>query len=79
MWVPQQLDREPPLTLLPAVDPVLLTGLASVGEDVPSPEGTWYARVGWYPGGSSPFSDEKGPCEGRVGEGRLQSGCKVNT
>lgn len=41
----------------------LLTGLsclASVGEDVPTPAETGGARLGWYPGRTSPFSEVKG-------------------
>ena len=33
-----------------------LSGWASVGEDVPSPAGTRYPRVGWYPRGGALLS-----------------------
>jgi hypothetical protein len=32
-----------------------LPGQASEGEDVPSPAGTGYSRVEWYPSGVFPF------------------------
>lgn len=37
------------------MDPILLTGpcLKSVGENAPSPEVTWCAKVGWYTEGLS--------------------------
>jgi len=54
-----------PLTVLPC--------LASVGEDVPSPTDTSYARMGEYPRGSSTLSEEKGMViESRLSEGRYQ-------
>jgi hypothetical protein len=37
-----------------------LSCLALVGEAVPSPAGTWGARVGWFPRRMSPFSEVKG-------------------
>jgi hypothetical protein len=46
-----------------AVDPAPLIGpscLALVGEDVLSPVVILGARVGWYPGGTSPFSEVMG-------------------
>jgi hypothetical protein len=45
------------------VDPAPLIGpscLALVGEDVLSPVVILGARVGWYPGGTSPFSEVMG-------------------
>lgn len=52
----------PWLCCLP-VDPVCPTGmscLASVGEDVSSAAIMWGARVGWYSGWTSPFSEVEG-------------------
>jgi hypothetical protein len=53
MRVPQQLEQEFSLTLLPICGSVLLNGLpclASEGDDVPSPAVTSFARVSWYLG-----------------------------
>jgi hypothetical protein len=66
-----------PLNSLPL--PGLL-GWAPLGEDVPSPAGSRYSRVGWYPRWGSPYlrRRERGSSgEGfvRVGLGGEEGGC----
>jgi hypothetical protein len=56
-----------------SVDPVSLTGLPclpSVGADVPGPTESGGAKVGYYPGETTPFSEEKG----RMGVGAVGGG-----
>lgn len=58
MCIPQQLQWGLALNLLPIFGihfPTGLPCLASVREDVPSPEVTLCAQVGWHPGGFHPF------------------------
>jgi hypothetical protein len=88
-WSPNNWKEGCPWNCCLPVDPVSLLEapcLTSVG-DVPSSAVTWFARVGWYPEGPSPYQRRKRGdmgeelCEGETGRRDggmgLQSGCKM--